>query len=128
MVHGLTNFRKMGEYELIRLHPAKYSDFQRGLKGFVREEFRKGEGKFLILGLLADGSHLKAKEIAKKINRVRATVVDEHLTPMRKAGLVENEQKGRIVFWKITELGRKILNHNDAMDKLKQRKTDFTLL
>lgn len=121
LIHGLSNFRKVKEWNLIALHPKKFEVFELGIKGFKKKEFRKGEGKFLTLKILAEQGPKRAIEIAKILNRSFFTILNESLLLLEKQGFVDRERSSREVFWKITEKGRKILESGNPLEKLKWR-------
>jgi DNA-binding HxlR family transcriptional regulator len=121
LVTGLSNFKIFKEWDLCRLHPAKFKNFNEGITKFKKIEFRKGEGKFLTLKILAEQGPKRAIEIAKILNRSFFTILNESLLLLEKMNLVERERHSREVFWKITERGLKILASENPLERLKKR-------
>lgn len=70
LVTGLSNFKIFKLWELCKLHPQKCKDFNEGITNFKKEEFRKGEGKLLILKSLKEKSK-RAFELSKELNRTQ---------------------------------------------------------
>ena len=117
LIHGLTNFKKVKEWNLIALHPKKLKDFERGIEGFKKEEFRKGEAKLLILKSLSKSSK-NVSELAKELGRAWRSIVD-HLWVLEDLELVGRKRVGRKVFWFITERGKEMLEEKDVLEKLR---------
>jgi DNA-binding MarR family transcriptional regulator len=117
LIHGLSNFRKVDEWNLVSLHPKKFADFKRGLNGFKKEEFRKGEGKLKILMLLKDGKKT-VLELTNLLNRKRRTI-SKSLAELERKGLVKRERSSRKIFWIITDEGRKILEVENPLKMLR---------
>lgn len=116
-INGLSNFRKMKEWNLVDLQPNKLTDFERGLQGFKKEEFRKGEGKLLILQSLRESSK-RAFELSKELDRTQKAI-NWTMNKLEKKGLVENFRISRNIFWKLTEDGSKLINNGVTLEKLK---------
>jgi DNA-binding HxlR family transcriptional regulator len=119
LIHGLSNFKKVKEWNLVSLHPKKLSDFERGMKGFKKEEFKKGEGKFLTLKLLAESGPKRAIEITKILNRSFFTVINASLLQLERMNLVKRKRCGRKVFWEITDKGMEILKCKNSLEILR---------
>lgn len=117
LIHGLSNFRKIKEWNLVSLHPAKFQDFEKGLCGFQKEEFRKGEAKFLILKSLKEKSK-RSIELTKELNRTQKDV-GWNLRKLQKMKLVEKERKSVNIFWNITEKGLEVLDCENPLEKLR---------
>ncbi len=117
LLHGLSNFRKMREWNLVSLHPEKFEAFERGLKGFKKEEFRKGEAKLLILQSLTKSSK-NITQLAKELGRAWRSIVD-HLWVLEDLGLVGRRRVSRRVIWFITEKGKEMLKDENALEKLR---------
>ena len=116
-VNGLSNFVKMKEWDLVALHPNKLADFERGLKGFKKEEFRKGEGKLLILQSLQERPK-RAFELSKELNRTQKSI-NWTMNKLEKRELVENFRISKNIFWKLNDKGLDSLNNNVTLEELR---------
>jgi hypothetical protein len=117
LITGLSNFKIMKKWNLCKLHPEKEATFNLGLNNFKKAEFRKGEGKILILKELAKEPKT-TKELQKCLKRASRTVW-EHLLILKALKLVESKKVGRNSMWEITENGRAILKDPNALEKLR---------
>jgi hypothetical protein len=122
LIHGLSNFKKVKERNLVNLHPKKLEDFEKGLKGFKMEQSRKGECRLKVLQLLAEAPRTR-QELGKLLNRSPNTIKTEALFILEKQGLVERgEINNKHRVWKITQKGLDILNSNNPLEELRNRK------
>jgi len=117
LINGLSNFRIMKKWNLTKLSPNKSKDFERGMKGFVKEEFRKGECKFLVLRILLD-SKKSVKEIAKFLRRKPRTINDA-VAFLERKNLIKRVRSRRNIFWEITENGSLFLKNNGTSKDLR---------
>jgi len=121
LVTGLSNFKIFKTWELCKINPNKFNAFNKGIENFKKEEFRKGEGKFLTLKILVESGPKRAIEIAKLLNRSFFTILNESLLLLEKKNLVQRKRKSREVLWEITEEGRMVLQLKNALEILKKR-------
>ena len=115
-INGLSNFRKMDEWDLVSLQCVKFSEFKRGLQGFKKEEFRKGEGKLLILQKLKEKPKRSA-ELSKELNRTQSAI-NWTMNKLQKKGLVENLRKGKNIFWGLTNTGVNLIKNQVTIKEL----------
>ena len=120
-ITGLSNFKIVKEWDLIKLSPNKKENFEKGMSGFKIEQSRKGELRLKVLQLLSEKSRTR-QELGKLLNRSPDTIKTEALYVLERQGLVEREgivNKARL--WKITEKGLEILKDKEALEKLRSR-------
>lgn len=119
LIHGISNFRIIDKHSLCSLHPKKNENFVRGLKGFAEEQFRKGEGRLLILKDLSEGVST-SRRLSNVLNRKQHTI-NFHLRHLEKKKLIRKAViDGRRIFWEITEKGKKLLLTPNLIDELKK--------
>lgn len=109
LIHGFSNFQKIKKWDLVSLHPLKLKEFERGLSGFKRIQFRKGEGQLLILKYLSNGPKTRF-ELASLVDRT-PSMVKIYLLNLEKKKLVKRGKKtkdGKRI-WKITKEGERML-------------------
>lgn len=115
-INGLSNFRKMDEWDLVSLQCVKFSEFKRGLQGFKKEEFRKGEGKLLILQSLKERPK-RSLELSKELNRTQSAI-NWTMNKLQKKGLVESLRKSKNIFWKLTDNGMNLIENQITIKEL----------
>ena len=119
LITGFSNFKIMSRWNLLKLHPEKHSKFKLGISRIKFEEFRKGEGKLLILKLLSSQPRT-VRELCKILNRTAGSIRSHHLIDLEKSGFVR--RKGRVNnrrIWKITKKGLKVLQEENPLERLK---------
>jgi DNA-binding HxlR family transcriptional regulator len=122
LITGLSNFKIMDKFDLCILHPEKHKNFKIGISNFKVEQSRKGEGRLLVLQHLANGPKTR-QELGKLLNRSPDTIKTEALLILEKQGLVERgEINNKHRVWKITQKGLDILNSNNPLEELRNRK------
>ena len=120
-IHGLSNFKLFQKWDLVLLHPLKHKKFKNGIKGFKREEFRKGEGRFFILKSLSQHSKNR-QELVSLLNRSSRSICEVDLILLAKLGLVKKNKLGnKIVSWSITRRGLEILELKNPLELLKKK-------
>lgn len=117
LITGLSNFRKMEEWNLVSLQPFKSRDFEIGIQNFRKEEFRKGEGKFLILNSLKERPK-RSIELENEFNRCQQAI-NWTLDKLENKNLVTRERKGKNIFWKLTENGLNLISNGVTLGELK---------
>jgi hypothetical protein len=121
LITGLSNFKIMNRWKLCVLHPNKQRDFELGMSNFKMEQSRKGEGRLLVLKLLAGGPKTR-QELGRLLNRSPDTIKTEALYILEKQGLVERgEIEKRTRLWRITREGFEFLESKDALERLRPR-------
>lgn len=120
-IHGLSNFKIFKKWDLVSLHPLKHKKFERGIKGFKREHFRKGEGRFLILKSLSE-SPKNRQELTELLNRSTRCICEIDLILLTKLGFIKRNRVGnKIVSWSITKKGLEVLRLKNPLNLLKKK-------
>ncbi len=120
VITGLSNFRIIEKWNLCELHPNKGSNFEIGMKNFKMEEFRKGEGKFLILKSLLERPK-RSIELENELKRCQQAI-NWNIDKLENRSLVERLRNGRNIFWKITNQGIEFLKNDNIRDLLEDLK------
>lgn len=120
LIHGLSNFRKVKELSLVIIHPTKHRDLEIGLQGFTKEEFKKGEGKLLILQSLEKGPK-RAVELSKELDRTQKAI-NWTMNKLQKRDLVDCFRNSKNIFWKLTDTGISLLKNDVSFEELKSNK------
>lgn len=117
LIHGLSNFNVVKEFDLVSLHPLKSRAFNDGLLGFKKIEFRKGEGKLLILKSLKDRPK-RAFELSKELNRTQKAI-NWTMNKLQKKGFVECFRVSKNIFWKLTNAGLNLIDNGVTFEELR---------
>lgn len=120
LITGLSNFKLVEKWDLCKLNPNKEKNFKIGMKNFIMEEFRKGEGKFLILKSLIERPK-RSTELENELNRCQQAI-NWNINKLETRGLVERFRVSKNIFWKITNRGTEILGNENMQNLLENLK------
>jgi len=78
------------------------------------------ENRLKILCILKNGRHCVC-EILKHL-KISQSLVSHHLADLKKIGLVFNQKEGQKVYYNLTELGKKLMELLEEINKRKEEK------